>query len=110
MPNIARNLVKVNYLVTSPGIIKVKDQANKHFYSSMLLFYLNFIPQLAAILGIGWFLFYVPTIQSNSSTTLDIFGIYPALMILLATIFAIEITLVTVKVYYRKKLNSKRKE
>lgn len=91
-------------------IIKVKDQANKHFYSSMLLFYLNFIPQLAAILGIGWFLFYVPTIQSNSSTTLDIFGIYPALMILLATIFAIEITLVTVKVYYRKKLNSKRKE
>ncbi len=63
---------------------------------------MRLFPQLVAVLFIGWLFFIVPTLQDNSSTIKDAFGLFPAAMILLTVIFIVGLVLTVMRIYYRK--------
>ncbi len=99
-------LMTVIYLILGiRGIIRSKKWSNKRKYHSAWRFCLKLLPQLIPVVGIGWLFFVVPTLQNNSSTIKDAFGIFPAAMLLLAIIFIIGIVIVIMRVYYRIMLN-----
>ncbi len=79
-----------------------KWSARRQQYSA-LRFYLRVTPQLIPIAGIGWLMFIVPLLQDNSSTTLDVFRLWPALAILLAIIFTSAACVTGMRIYYRIK-------
>ncbi|WP_226036690.1 serine hydrolase domain-containing protein [Aquibacillus saliphilus] len=83
------------------GILRSKKWTDHRKNHSAWRFYLRLIPQLVPILCIGWLFFIVPTLENNSSTTIDAFGLYPAAMILLAIIFINGLVLTILRVYYR---------
>lgn len=83
------------------GILRSKKWTDKRKHHPAWKFYLRLLPQMVPILSIGWLLFIVPTLDNNSSTTIDAFGLYPAAMILLAIIFIIGFVLTILRVYYR---------
>jgi CubicO group peptidase (beta-lactamase class C family) len=101
--DLSLGLITLIYLVLGiRGIIRSKKWSDKRKQHPAWRFYLRLIPQLVPVVGIGWLLFIVPTLQNNSSTTLDAFGMFPAAMILLAIIFLIGLILTIMRVYYRK--------
>jgi hypothetical protein len=56
------------------------------------------------VVGIGWLFFIVPTLQDNSSTIIDAFGIWPAAMLLLAIVFIIGLVLIIMRIFYRVRI------
>ncbi len=96
------------YLVLGArGIKRSEKWSNKRRQHPAWRFYLRLLPQLAPALGIGWLFFVVPTLQDNSSTIKDAFGIFPAAMILLAIIFIVGSLLTVMRICYRLTLNKK---
>ena len=87
------------------GMVRSKKWSEKRKQHRAWRFYLRLFPQLVPVLFIGWLFFIVPTLQDNSSTIKDAFGIFPAAMILLAIIFIIGLVLTVMRIYYRKVLN-----
>jgi len=87
------------------GILRSEKWSDKRKQRPTSRFILRLIPQLVPTLLIGWLFFIVPTLQNNSSTTMDAFGLYPAAMILLAVIFIIGLVLSVMRIYYRITLN-----
>nr|WP_239533995.1 serine hydrolase domain-containing protein [Thalassobacillus pellis] len=83
------------------GIVRSKKWSNKRKHHPAWRFYLRLLPQLLPVIGIGWLFFIVPTLQNNSSTTLDAFGLFPAAMILLAIVFIIGLLLTIWRIHYR---------
>ncbi|MGP4081508.1 serine hydrolase [Pseudalkalibacillus sp. R45] len=88
------------------GILQSKKWSYKRKQHPAWRFYLRLLPQFLPILGIGWLFFVVPTLQDNSSTIIDAFGLFPAAMILLAIIFIIGLILTILRVYYRARLRN----
>ena len=87
------------------GMLRSKKWSEKRKQHPAWRFYLRLIPQLVPIVGLGWLFFVVPTLQDNSSTTIDAFGIYPAAIILLAIMFIVGLVLTVLRVYYRIRLS-----
>ncbi|PAE23946.1 MULTISPECIES: serine hydrolase domain-containing protein [Bacillaceae] len=87
------------------GIMRSKKWSEKRKQQPAWKFILRLIPQLAPALLIGWLFFIVPTLQNNSSTTLDAFGLYPAAMFLLAIVFIFGLVLTILRIYFRIALN-----
>lgn len=85
------------------GIIRSSNWSYKRQQHSALRYYLRLIPQLIPIAGIGWLFFIVPNLDNNSSTIRDVFGLWPALAILLAIIFLCAVLMVGMRMYYRLK-------
>ncbi|GGD91825.1 serine hydrolase domain-containing protein [Paenibacillus nasutitermitis] len=85
------------------GILRSKKWSDRRQHHSALRYYLRLIPQLILIAGIGWLMFIVPELQNNSTTTLDVFRLWPALAILLAIVFLCAACLTGMRVYYRLK-------
>ncbi len=83
------------------GCLRSKKWSDRRRHHSALRYYLRLIPQLIPIAGIGWLLFIVPQLQDNSSTSQDVFRLWPALAILLAIIFVFAICLTGMRLYYR---------
>jgi CubicO group peptidase (beta-lactamase class C family) len=83
------------------GILRSKKWSDRRRSHSALRYYLRLIPQLIPIAGIGWLMFIVPQLQDNSSTTLDVFRLWPALAILLAFIFICAVLLTGARIHYR---------
>ncbi|WP_231589516.1 serine hydrolase domain-containing protein [Bacillus sp. FJAT-27916] len=88
-------------LLGTRGILRSKKWSDKRKQHPSWRFILRLIPQLVPTLLIGWLFFIVPTLQNNSSTTIDAFGLYPAGMFLLAIVFIIGLVLTILRVYYR---------
>ncbi|MCM3439603.1 serine hydrolase domain-containing protein [Metabacillus halosaccharovorans] len=87
------------------GIVRSKKWSDKRNHHPTWRFILRLIPQLNPTLLIGWLFFIVPTLQNNSSTTIDAFGLYPAAMFLLAVVFIIGLILTILRIYHRITLN-----
>lgn len=87
------------------GVLRSKKWSDRRKQYPAWKFYLRLVPQMIPVMGIGWLLFIVPTLQNNSATTIDAFGIYTAAMILLAVIFIVGLVLTILRVYYRIKLS-----
>ena len=89
------------------GILRSEKWSDKRKQHPALRFYLRLILQLVPVIGIGWLFFIVPTLQNNSSTAIDAFGIWPAATILLVIVFIIGVVLTILRVYYRIRLSRK---
>lgn len=89
------------------GIIRSKKWSNKRKQHPTWRFILRLTPQLIPALLIGWLFFIVPTLQDNSSTTIDAFGLYPAATILLSIVFIIGLVVTIMRVYYRVMLKKR---
>lgn len=87
------------------GVVKSKEWSNRRKQHPAWRFILRLIPQLIPVLFVSWLLFIVPTLQDNSSTILDAFGLYPAFMLLLAIMFIVGLVLTILRVYYRVRLS-----
>ncbi|MFX3636382.1 MAG: serine hydrolase domain-containing protein [Candidatus Pristimantibacillus sp.] len=85
------------------GGLRSKKWSDQRQHHSALRYYLRLIPQLFPIAGIGWLMFIVPELQDNSSTTLDVFRLWPALASLLAIIFLCAVFMTGTRIYYRLK-------
>jgi CubicO group peptidase (beta-lactamase class C family) len=83
------------------GILRSEKWSDKRKHHPTWRFILRLIPQLIPTLLIGWLFFIVPTLQNNSSTIMDAFGLYPAAMILLAIVFIIGMVLTILRIYQR---------
>lgn len=90
------------------GIVRSRKWVEKRKKYPMWRFYLRLVPQLVPVLFIGWLFFIVPTLQNNSSTIKDAFGIFPAAMILLAIMFIVGLILTGLRIYYRIVLKNRR--
>ncbi|MEI4771998.1 serine hydrolase domain-containing protein [Psychrobacillus sp. FJAT-51614] len=84
------------------GVILSRRWSEKRKQHRAWRFYLRLSPQVVPVLLIGWLFFIVPTLQDNSSTIKDAFGIFPAAMILLSIIFIVGLVLTIMRIYYRK--------
>lgn len=87
------------------GMSRSKKWSEKRKRYPAWRFYLRLIPQLIPVVGIGWLFFIVPTLENNSSTILNAFGLYPAAMILLTIVFITGFVLTIMRIYYRIKIN-----
>jgi CubicO group peptidase (beta-lactamase class C family) len=106
--DLSLGLITLIYLVLGiRGIRQSKKWTEKRQQNPAWRFYLRLIPQLVPVLSIGWLFFIVPTLQDNSSTMLDAFGLFPAAMILLLIIFIIGLVLTILRVFYRIKLSKR---
>lgn len=106
--DLSLGFITLIYLVLGiGGMIRSKKWSDKRKQSPSWRFYPRLIPQLVAVVGIGWIFFIVPTLQDNSSTMLDAFGIWPAMTILLAIVFIIGLVVTILRVYHRIKLSRK---
>ncbi|WP_099364253.1 serine hydrolase domain-containing protein [Fredinandcohnia onubensis] len=83
------------------GIRRSKKWTEKRKKHTAWRFYFRLIPQLIPVVGIGWLLFIVPTLENNSSTILDAFGLFPSAMIFLTITFMIGLVLTILRIYYR---------
>lgn len=85
------------------GVIRSPKWSAQRQQHTALRFYLRLIPQLIPIAGIGWLMFIVPQLQDNSTTTIDVFRLWPALALLLATIFLCAVFMTGTRIYCRLK-------
>ncbi|MDF2648988.1 MAG: serine hydrolase [Paenibacillus sp.] len=83
------------------GILRSKKWSHKRNQRSTLRYSLRLIPQLIPIVGIGWLFFIVPNLQDNSAVIQDVFSLWPALTIFLATIFLYSVVVTGMRIYYR---------
>jgi CubicO group peptidase (beta-lactamase class C family) len=98
--------ITILYLILGiRGIVRSRKWSDKRKQYRAWKFYLRLLPQLIPVLFIGWLFFIVPTLQDNSSTIKDAFGIFPAAMVLLAIIFIVGMALSVMRIYYRIVLN-----
>jgi CubicO group peptidase (beta-lactamase class C family) len=103
--DLSLGLITLIYLVLGiRGIIRSAKWSNKRKQHPAWRFYLRLLPQLVPVVGIGWLFFIVPTLQDNSSTIIDAFGIWPAAMLLLAIVFIIGLVLIIRRVFYRVRI------
>lgn len=86
------------------GISRSKKWAEKQKHQMAWIFYIRLIPQLLAVIGIGWLFFIVPSLQDNSSTIKDAFGLWPAAMFFLAVMFLVACVVSARRIYYRAAL------
>ncbi|MCG7343730.1 beta-lactamase family protein [Sporosarcina sp. ACRSL] len=86
-------------------ILRSEKWSDKRKQHPTWKFILRLLPQLVPTLLIGWLFFIVPTLQNNSSTTIDAFGLFPAAMFLLAIVFIIGLVLSILRIYYRITVN-----
>lgn len=104
--DLSLGVITLIYLILGiRGILRSKKWSDKRKQHPTWRFILRLIPQLVPTLFIGWLFFIVPTLQNNSSTTIDAFGLYPAAMFLLAIVFIIGLVLTILRIYYRITLN-----
>ncbi|MCR2823735.1 serine hydrolase domain-containing protein [Lederbergia panacisoli] len=104
--DLSLGVITLIYLILGiRGILRSKKWSDKRKQHPTWRFNLRLIPQLVPTLLIGWLFFIVPTLQNNSSTTIDAFGLYPAAMVLLAIVFIIGLVLTILRIYYRITLN-----
>lgn len=85
------------------GVIRSSKWSYRRRQHSAMRFYFRLTPQLIPIAGIGWLMFIVPQLQDNSSTTQDVFRLWPAMAILLAFIFIGAAFVTSTRIYYRLK-------
>ena len=83
------------------GIMRSKEWANKRKHQPAWKFYVRLAPQLIAVIGIGWLFFIVPSLQDNSSTIKDAFGLWLSAMIFLTVIFSIACVVTARRIYHR---------
>ncbi|MEH7225244.1 serine hydrolase domain-containing protein [Bacillus sp. JJ1566] len=106
--DLSLGVITLIYLILGiRGIVRSKQWSNKRKQHPTWRFILRLIPQLIPTLLIGWLFFIVPTLQNNSSTTMDAFGLFPAAMILLAIVFLIGLVLTILRIYYRVTFNKR---
>ncbi|MGG0655483.1 serine hydrolase [Rummeliibacillus pycnus] len=104
--DLSLGVITLIYLILGiRGILRSKKWSEKRKQHPTWRFILRLIPQLVPTLLIGWLFFIVPTLQNNSSTTIDAFGLYPAAMFLLAIVFIIGLVLTILRIYYQITLN-----
>jgi CubicO group peptidase (beta-lactamase class C family) len=104
--DLSLGVITLIYLILGiRGIQRSEKWSDKRKLHPSWRFILRLIPQLVPTLLIGWLFFIVPTLQNNSSTTIDAFGLYPAAMFLLVTVFIIGLVLTILRIYYRISLN-----
>ncbi|MGM0865149.1 MAG: serine hydrolase domain-containing protein [Bacillota bacterium] len=104
--DISLGLITLIYLALGiRGIRRSKKWTDKRQQHPAWRFYLRLIPQLVPVLSLGWLFFIVPTLQDNSSKTLDAFGLFPAAMILLVIIFIIGLVLTILRMFYRIRIS-----
>jgi len=83
------------------GIMRSKKWAAKRKHQAAWKYYLRLTPQLIAVIGIGWLFFIVPSLQDNSATIKDAFGLWLAAMIFLTVIFLVACVVTARRIYYR---------
>jgi len=104
--DLSLGLITLIYLVLGiRGILRSKKWSDKRKQHTVFRFYLRLMLQVVPVMGMGWIFFIVPTLQDNSSTTIDAFGIWPAMMILSMIIFFIGLVVTIMRVYYRIRLS-----
>ncbi|WP_077212719.1 serine hydrolase domain-containing protein [Bacillus dakarensis] len=104
--DLSLGVITLLYLILGiRGIRRSNKWTDKRKHHPAWRFYLRLIPQLIPVVGISWLLFIVPTLENNSSTILDAFGLFPSAMILLVIIFIIGFALTILRVYYRIRLH-----
>lgn len=91
----------VSLYLSIKGIKKSKEWVKRRKHYPAWKFYLRLTPQLITTLMLGWLFFIVPTLQNNSSTIKDAFGIWLPAMILLAIVFINGLAVTVMRVYYR---------
>ena len=99
-------LVTIVYLAFGGyRIMYTKKWAKNHrLYSSQKLF-LRLLSNIIPIILVGFLFFIAPIIKNNSSTIKDVFGIWPAAMILLISIFIVNLVLLFMRIYHIKSRN-----
>lgn len=83
------------------GISRSREWSYKRKPYSVLRYSLRLIPQFIPIAGIGWLFFIAPSLQDNEAVIRDVFSLWPALTILLATIFIYAVVVTGMRIYYR---------
>nr|WP_313893686.1 serine hydrolase domain-containing protein [Psychrobacillus sp.] len=105
MIDLSLGAITLIYLIVGiRGVRRSKKWVEKRNQHVAWKFWLRLIPQLIPVVGIGWLLFVVPTLKNNSSTIIDAFGLWPAVMILLVIVFIIGLVLTILRTYYRIRL------
>jgi CubicO group peptidase (beta-lactamase class C family) len=87
------------------GIKRSKEWSSSRKEHPTWRYYLRLIPQIVAVIFVGWIFFIVPNLQNNSSTIKDVIGIWPAAMLLLNVILMIGVIVTVTRIYYRERLN-----
>ncbi|MEK3936121.1 serine hydrolase domain-containing protein [Sporosarcina sp. FSL W7-1349] len=106
--DLSLGLITLLYLFLGiKGMIRSKKWSDRRVKHPAWRFILRLTPQLVPSLLLGWLFFIVPTLQNNSSTTIDALGLYPAAMVLLSIVFITGLALTTLRVYYRIRLKVK---
>ncbi len=80
------------------GMLRSKAWSARRRGHTALRYYARLIPQLIPIVGIGWLMLIVPQLRNNSSTTLDVFRLWPAMAILLSVIFLCAVLLTAARI------------
>ncbi|WP_316571421.1 serine hydrolase domain-containing protein [Neobacillus sp. YIM B06451] len=100
--DLSLGVITLIYLILGiRGILRSKKWSAKRKKHPAWKFILRLVPQLVPTILIGWLFFIVPTLQNNSSTTLDAFGLFPAAMVLLGMVFIIGLALSILRIYFR---------
>jgi CubicO group peptidase (beta-lactamase class C family) len=100
--DLSLGLTTLIYLILGiKGIIRSKEWANRRKQHPTWKYYLRLMPQAIPILFIGWLFFIVPSLQNNSATIKDAFGIWPAAMLFLIVVFLIGIVVTIMRINYR---------
>lgn len=104
--DLSLGVITLIYLILGiRGILRSKNWSDIRKQQPNWKFILRLMPQLVPTVFIGWLFFIVPTLQNNSSTTIDAFGLFPAAMFLLAIVFIIGLVLTILRLYYRRAIN-----
>ncbi len=102
--DLSLGLFTIIYLILGiKGIWGSKKWANRRKQHPAWRYYLRLIPQVIPVLFIGWLFFIVPSLQNNSSTIKDAFGLWPAAMIFLFVVFLIGVIITITRIYNRLK-------
>jgi CubicO group peptidase (beta-lactamase class C family) len=104
--DLSLGFITILYLILGvKGILRSREWSNKRKLHLAWKYYLRLMPQVIPVVFIGWLFFIVPSLQNNSSTIKDAFGIWLAAMLFLAVVFLIGVVVTVMRIYYRGKLN-----
>jgi CubicO group peptidase (beta-lactamase class C family) len=104
--DLSLGFITIVYLILGvKGILRSRDWCNRRKQHPAWKYYLRLMPQVIPALFIGWLFFIVPSLQNNSSTIKDAFGIWLAAMLFLFVVFLIGVIVTIRRIYYRGILN-----
>jgi CubicO group peptidase (beta-lactamase class C family) len=106
--DLSLGFITIIYLILGiKGVLRSREWSNKRKQHPTWRYYLRLMPQVIPVLFIGWLFFIVPSLQNNSATIKDAFGIWPAAMLFLFVVFLIGVVVTVMRIYYRGRLDAR---